>query len=140
LFVLPTPKGEDDADRRKVEPAANQVLKRAPNCRRGTSHEAYSLLIWLNPFETATPGVQFIETEPGAIDQARVATLIGTFGATGLAICIARLDPVGPYVDASYEIPVSQLKESEVDLFQQALKPVEPVCKLRRLQQARSRT
>jgi hypothetical protein len=70
--------------------------------------------------------VQFIETEPGAIDQARVATLIATFRAKGLAICIARLDPVGRYADASYEIPVSQLTKSDLDLFQQELSRLNP--------------
>jgi hypothetical protein len=70
--------------------------------------------------------VQFIETEPGSIDQAHVASLIGMFRAKGVALCIARREPSGSYADASYEIPTSLLAESELDLFRQQLDRLNP--------------
>lgn len=70
--------------------------------------------------------VQFIETEAGAIEQRRVADLIGMFRAKGSAICIARREPSGCYADASYEIPGDVLAESELDLFKQELSRLKP--------------
>jgi Fe-S-cluster containining protein len=70
--------------------------------------------------------VQFIETEPGAIDQGRVTTLIETFRAEGFAICIARREPSGSYGDASYEIPANLLAESELELFRLELGKLSP--------------
>ena len=70
--------------------------------------------------------VQFIETEAGAIDQGRVARLIEMYRAKGLAICIARREPLGSFADASYEIPANLLAESELDQFRLELGKLSP--------------
>jgi hypothetical protein len=70
--------------------------------------------------------VQFIETERGALDQARVSALIGMYRTQGIAMCTARLEPSGSYGDASYEIPISLLPENELDSFQQELGKLNP--------------
>ena len=70
--------------------------------------------------------VQFIETEPGAMDQERVTALIAMFKAKGFGICVARLLSSGGYSDASYEIPATLLAERELALFKEALGKLDP--------------
>jgi Fe-S-cluster containining protein len=70
--------------------------------------------------------VQFIETDPGAMDQKRLAELIRMFRTEGVGICIARMLPSGRHADATYEIPGNLLAMGELDLFKQALAKLSP--------------
>jgi hypothetical protein len=70
--------------------------------------------------------VQFIETEAGALDQARAARLVDLFRARGVGICTARLLLSGRHDDATYEIPSGLLAADEVELFKAALVRLDP--------------
>jgi hypothetical protein len=62
--------------------------------------------------------ILFFETEAGAIEQERVASLIGMFRTQGSVIHIARLQLSGSYAGATYEIPTNLLSEQELELFE----------------------
>jgi hypothetical protein len=73
--------------------------------------------------------VQFIETEPGAIDTVRVSAIIDNYKAGRAAVCIARLNHSGGYSDAEYQIPAGLLPREEFDAFRLELGKLDPrVC------------